>query len=239
MKIALFGDSHSRYFFCKPYQLGRIGRLNQRYVISGESVKSASLAGFRPQQSTLDTKARVLNGSVDADVLCLCFGQVDLELGYYYRNVVKKDKVNKEEYIDWIIKIYMDFIISLPFDVSKVVVKGVNLTALTGKTFTLKYVSRIIDDSNDSAIKNSLSECLHSELDQNAFHISFNRKLERAVRNLGGAYFDIVSETQDTSATNMRLKWDFLPSRMDHHLADTLAVRNIHLKALERVVSAI
>jgi len=59
---------------------------------------------------------RILNDNIQFsniinDVLiCLKFGQVDLEYVYYYKKYVKKGNINIEDFTDELINIYLNFI---------------------------------------------------------------------------------------------------------------------------------
>jgi hypothetical protein len=171
--------------------------------------------------------------------MVLAFGQVDLELGYYFRKVIKAENITPTDYVDWLIDIYTAFIADLKFSSEHLAVKGVNLTVLGDPTFTHHYVKRIITErQGDHAFQNAaLTEVLLSESQQNSMHLDFNRKLKRLTATIGAKYFDLIEETSKLNrggnpdpTCGLDILW--APSKTDHHLVDSLATRKLHLRKL-------
>lgn len=242
-KITCIGDSHAKYFLPKLLGYARMGVNPKRLRFEGQAITAASLAGFRPGRSTLDTKAIIDNKLKDADRVILAFGQVDLELGYYYRSVIKGEHLTPNAYIAWLHEIYRNFLVELETRGKRVAVKGVNLTVLCQKPFATRYVSRIIDRDrgDDAAQLAALREIILSENEQNSMHLSFNAGLAALVEELDMLYFDInteISRRDPISRVPMPERGvspEFIPGHFDHHLADTLPVRTIHVAAATRV----
>ncbi len=242
-RIKVFGDSHAMFFFNNKLVFDRL-RLNEDHCnITGKSIPAASVAGFRPKQSTLRTKDKILEGLSKTERLTLAFGQVDLELGFYYRLLVKKESVHPDKYADWLADIYSEFIKSLPLCGIELALKGVNLTVFSTELFFSKYVSRIILSGNEAAISEAdIAAALLSEDDQNGMHERFNANLFRIAGDVGAKYFDIndaIATTETDSAGpksrigSRRLSSTFRPGRFDHHLVDSLEVRRIHLERIK------
>ena len=242
-EIVVLGDSHAMYFLPKLMGYGRMGVDPKKLSFSGEAITAASLAGFRPGRSTLDTKDIVARSVQSADFLVLGFGQVDLELGFYYRQLVKGEDLTPESYVKWLAGIYSEFLHSLPLGHARVALKGVNLTVLTDQGFFAKYVSRIIDreHGNEQAKVAELRELVMTEEDQNHMHLAFNGALRKLARELGMAYFDVNQQLSRRHAITglaeprRGLAPEYLPGHFDHHLADTMAVRAVHTEAAARV----
>ena len=135
-RLHIFGDSHSRYFFPLKFGYERAGLNRNKSVIAGEFIRAASLAGFRPGRSTLDTRLKIEAAMPACTHLVLGFGQVDLELGYYYRRVVKGEDITRPGYVAWLIEIYRTFLSELDLSGKQVALKGVNLSVLSSTGFT-------------------------------------------------------------------------------------------------------
>lgn len=241
--IHVFGDSHSRHILPKGGTMSeRIGIRSKRLTLEGEAIIASSIAGFRPQATTLQTKEIIRAALPDARYLMLGFGQVDLELGYYYRKVIKQDAaLTPETYVPWLIDIYMDFIATMEFPADRLAIKGCHLTVFSNRRFTNKYLARIIKTENIpedqvAAVSKRLDEEILGETRTNAMLMAFNAQLiARAAQGLF-RYFDINEEIgyRRTPSAPAVLRPGFAPSGFDHHLVDSLALRRAYLRALLR-----
>lgn len=230
--IHVFGDSHARFFFRSAFYIGRLNLpLPLRYEIHGKTIPASSVAGFRPGDRKLDVKDTIRAALPTAERMILAFGQVDLELGYYYRLAIKGETLTPESYVQWLLGIYRDFLDSLDLGDTQVALKGANLTALSPKPFALNYVLRIIeseDRQDTQAAKDRLRPLILSEDDQNAMHLEFNAGLQRIAHAQGHSYFDLVRETKGPHKAAPRLADRFRTAEFDHHLVDSVAVRRMH-----------
>lgn len=242
-EVTVFGDSHSQFFFPSGFYVGRCGfRSSLPFRVVGEAIPAASLAGFRPGASTLKVKEIVAQGLDGSSRMVLAFGQVDLELGYYYRLVIKNESMTPEAYVNWLLDIYADFLRGISRSDCEIALKGVNLTALTPIPFAVRYVSRIVTEGRDVPVKEAeqmVTPFILPEAAQNDMHLQFNRGLAKLARNLGMRYFDINDRISDGSVYGAsisvpRLSDNVKTARFDHHLADTVAVRRWHYEALGR-----
>lgn len=243
-EITVFGDSHSSFFFPAPFFAGRCGYgFPLPYRVTGKAIHAASLAGFRPGVSTLKVKETIAEALPSARHMVLAFGQVDLELGYYYRLAVKKENTNPADYVDWLLGIYRSFLGALDTGHCRMALKGVNLTALSPKLFAVRYVSRIVMEGRKIAQATADEMILPHilpEIEQNRMHRAFNRKLADLARDLGHGYFDLNDQISDgpiqaLAAAQPRLGDHFKTGFFDHHLADTVVVRRMHYEALGKV----
>ena len=137
-KISVFGDSHSRIF--KKINIKNI-------VLDVNNISGGTITGLAKRISTLEIKKTIIAylQNQELDYLILKFGQVDIELGYYYKSVVKNDTFTKQEYIDIIIgkyKLFLEDILKY-IDKSKIIIWGINPPALLSKKKCLLYTSRI------------------------------------------------------------------------------------------------
>lgn len=243
LDIHVFGDSHSSLFFEKPFSIGRLGlKIPRKYRIVGKSIPAASVVGFRPGVSTLDVKSVIEAALPSSERMILAFGQVDLELGFYYRKAIKNESIEPIDYVDWLIGIYSDFIIGLTSSKTKIALKGVNLTSLSPKFFAANYVARIVSTETETLQKDKIKLLLPhilSEKEQNLMHLDFNSKLGKFARANSIPYFDInpqisSGDHSDIYPFTARLS-DFCRNGLpDHHLADTIFTRKLHFEAAGR-----
>lgn len=237
----VYGCSHSSYFHCNEPERKRLDDSREWPIVGGKVIASASVAGFRPKASTLSTKEIITKGCVDANRLVLAFGQVDLELGYYYRNAVKGEAIKPRDYVDWLADIYAAFVSGIAFPKDNIAIKGVNLTVLTDPDFTFSYakriVSRRIPKQERPPYSTKLRQEILSEDAQNEMSLHFNEKVQEFCADIGCRYFDVndfLAKKDENGIAQPKLGVDrtFIPGRTDHHIADSIPVREAHLSAL-------
>lgn len=245
LRIRVMGDLHARYLVRagkaqRRMLLQRAGVDTNRYSIGGDALAAASVAGFRPRSSTLDTKERIRAVIPETDVLGLAFGQVDLELGYYYRRIIKGEDIAPEGFVGWLLDIYRAFVEDLPIAPERIVFKGVNLTVFQVPDFSLEYISRIVMQEGDPEVEDriaALRGALLSEREQNAMHLDFNRRLAALAERMGAGYFDINDAIAARGPDGVRrpelgIDPAHAPGGFDHHLSDSLEIRRLHCARL-------
>jgi hypothetical protein len=236
--FTVFGDSHARFFFAsKDCPMWRYGFNGRRLKISGQAIPAASIAGFRPQSSSSQTKEIIQAALPQTEQLCLAFGQVDLELGYYHRKAITQDQaLTPDGFVSGLLEIYEQFVLDLDFDCQAIAVKGVNLTVLRERPFTLRYVSRSLakNGADQQASLAALEPLIMTEQQQNALSLAFNAGLQQLCTRHGMGYFDVNAALADPPATapGMVLANAHRPAAFDYRLADTLAVRGLHIQGL-------
>lgn len=247
-KITVFGCSHSVYFHASPFYYGRMGfAFPTPYHVVGKVIGAASVAGFRPGVSTLSVRQTILDALPQTERLILAFGQVDLELGYYYRLVIKQDSLTRDDYVAWLLGIYRAFLHELPLDDCSLGLKGVNLTALSPKGYAARYVSRIITENGSMGqgeAEKLLLPIILSEDEQNEMSLAFNRGLAIIAAEMGARYFDLNDRISNGNITGIsavpaRLHDMHRVAGLDHHLADTVEVRKMHFEAAGKVFDLI
>lgn len=154
--IKIYGDSHSRIF--KKIHLNK-------YKLDVENVSGASLSGLPKSNSKLKLRSKIFTylKKNNPDFLILKFGQVDMDLGYYYKLVVKDDNINKTIYIENLIEKYINFLneISKFYDKEKIIIFGINPPTLIDNYECYKYTKNIIlKDITDKKKRKDLSEKL-------------------------------------------------------------------------------
>ena len=230
--VTVFGDSHSKFFHPTPLQYQRMGVVTPLpYRINGSHIRGAAVSGFRQQKSKLNVKERIIAALADARHLILAFGQVDLELGYYFRNAIKGERYSPEAYTDWLIGIYASFVDGLTTERCELALKGVNLTVLDPAPFAARYVSKIAREGTKLSIAEAtklVRPFILSEADQNSMHLRFNEQMRELAISSGVRYFDLNDGIKDTSQESPRVADEFRPGPFDHHLTDSLPVRRLH-----------
>lgn len=233
-----FGCSHLEYLLTDPLCLERIAPKGVLPFLRGRAFGGGAIAGLRPQDSTLNTKEVIHRRAPNARRLVLAFGQVDLEFGFYHRNLVKGEGWAVEAYVDWLIGIYTDFAKTLAHPApDRIAFKAPNLTVAKTDAFRIRYMSKIIAGQLPpemlAALPRDLTGTGLSAREQDAMTLLFNQKLSEACMAQGWRFFDInpqLAARNAAGARDMTLGIDpaFIPAADDHHLADTLEVRRLH-----------
>ena len=93
-KILIFGDSHSVYFTKTPDIMEMLEIIHE-IEIKVVSTRGSTILGFGKRNSTLNTRNLFIEHIKEEKPDCVVFalGQVDVELGYYYRNIVKGENI--------------------------------------------------------------------------------------------------------------------------------------------------
>lgn len=232
-KYVIFGDSHSQFF---------TGRNHENLEIHLYRVPGASMAGFGKKQSTLkvaDTIRQTIYYHQDLDLLILKFGQVDVELGYYYRLVVKKESVDFTDFAEKIVSMYFDFIKSLDVEKRRIYVLGINLPSIFKKNNAIRYTSPIItknvqDGAEVKSLKKDLVNCLPEIDERTNRSLIFNEILNSFCHKNNVGYGDFLKETIDEETG--RLKGEFhLREDNDPHFRDGHSTRKLYADKLQLI----
>jgi hypothetical protein len=242
MKILTFGDSHSKLLAIT----NELKEINPHYKgISSEviSLSGATISGFGKRHSTLNASQLFLDkvDKIQPDVLCFALGQVDIELGYYYRRVIKGNNVEFKVFSIELLERYIENIKlvteKLGYSKERVIFKGVNLPVLSNSrakaiNYTSKIITENVENSEERAMfREKLSKMFPSNLERAYYHIAFNESLKKYAQEVGMKYFDINSFVEDEhNKCTVDLK--YIPAGDDHHLVDSLYMRIIHINAL-------
>ncbi len=242
--VDIVGDSHTVFFKVDMQAARRMG-INRplRFSPRVKQVNGASLTGVRKYASTLRLKEIIEAKAKTASHLVVSLGQVDLELGYYYRQVVKGEAWSPADYIDFLADIYKGLIGGIGGSDCRLALKGVNLTVLSTPLFTKRYLSRILTEKSpedQDEAEQKLAGLVLGEKAQNAFHLAFNARLEELARACGVRSFDINDRIaargpRGQIAVPIRLAVEHQPMAFDHHLAPTIHVHRAHIDALQAV----
>lgn len=241
MNTLIIGDSHCGYFDI-PEEI-RSSNNNFRGVHNHVlSIPGATINGFGKRNSTLNVNEKITNKyeSLNPNYLCFALGQVDIELGFFYKTLIKNEEIRFPEFakktVDTYIKSIVDFSKNQEHPLENICVKGVNLPALVYNrakcvNYTLKIITENIikiEDINEH--KKNLQKHLPSSLELNRNHILFNNELKNSALEYGIKYFDINTQISDKKSGLLHKK--FVPSKYDHHIIDSLYVKELHINSL-------
>lgn len=246
VKILVMGDSHSKFLNVSNEMKDAYPNFRgiDTKVIS---LSGATISGFGKRESTLSSREKFYDavGVFKPDYICFALGQVDLELGYYYKTIVKNKVININDYVRDLSFHYFKNVISIcediGFPLDKIIFKGVNLSTLTeSRQKAINYTARIIsenitDKGEISGYTKSLKDEFPVNSIRNMVHNNFNFHLKKLSIKNNSKYFDVNNEVKDKDTGNIRK--EFLPAFNDHHLVDSLYVRGLHLqKILDSIV---
>lgn len=242
--IDIIGDSHTVFFGAK-----KVAAATARMWLSGAPfhtrvhlLQGASLTGVRAYSSSLQIREKIDAVVKTADRLVLALGQVDLELGFYYKQVIKKETWTPDGYVAYLTDIYRTFLETSDFGPCTLALKGVNLTVLSTPHFARAYVGRIITEGKPDDIgqaQAALDAAMLNERDQNDLHLSFNANVALLAKQFGLGYFDLTSRLSardDGGSPVMPAVLDraHQPMKADHHLLSSIAVYRHHYEALQQ-----
>lgn len=246
MKILVMGDSHSKFLNITSEMRDAYPNtrgLNTRVL----SISGATINGFGKRESTLNSKNQFIRlfNEYKPDYICFALGQVDLELGLFYKQVIQRKKINSLDYAKKLACDYIEYIIEicneLEFSLNHIIVKGVNLSTLTeSRQKAINYTSKIITENikNNAEIKEHyqyLEKILPINSVRNMNHTTFNLHVKNLCHNSNIKYFDINNEIIDEFTGNV--KKAFIPAFNDHHLVDSLYIRELHIQKLLQSVT--
>lgn len=207
--IKIFGDSHSRVF--KKIKL-------ENYNIDVDSISGASLSGLFNKNSKLQVKSKILNylQHNKPSFLILKFGQVDIDLQYYFRLVIKNEKIKKHEYINKLITNYIDFILEISklYPKQQIIIYGINPPTLIDKQKCFKYTLRIIAEKNiNDKIKNKLLNVIDNIEIRTQLSKLFNETCKKSCIKHNIKYTEVFDEILENNIVMKKFT-----NNNDHHL---------------------
>lgn len=241
-KILIFGDSHSLYFY-KPFYINKLMPALDDINIIVRNIIGATIKGFGNRQSTLNTlnifKESIRNNS--PNVIVFSLGQVDVELGFYYRKIIKRDKLSIEDFCNQLVEIYISSVEEVLSEVNYkglVVFKGINNTVLTySQQNAIFYTKKIITENIKEAKEiEKFTLILNAEypnaLERVNNHKVFNLFLKNKIKDKY-LYFDINNEINNEQGF---VKLEHVPSKDDHHLVDSVFIKMLHFRKLMEIL---
>ena len=238
-KIQIFGDSHSRYFEVTP-KLQFHAPWTRSLDVEVNKIPASTIIGLGRKRSKLNVSQIIDDNIQDKSLLVLAFGQVDMELGYYYKKIVKNEDIDLYDFADELLSVYKGYIESVALKDNPIALKGLNLTVLKHQPFAIHYTRRIISENiTDKDELQRLSMQLKEKMEpfskRNGATIYFNKNLRDLCLEHGWLYFDI-NDFLSGFTLGRGILDTFVPSGFDHHLVDSLEVRQAHLNELRKLI---
>lgn len=236
-QFIIFGDSHCQYFQTNE-KLVYYQKWIDDYDFKTFVMNGASLLGLGKRKSRLNVTKAIRENICPYAKNIFAYGQVDIELGYYYRKIVKGENIDAESFVETLANYYDDFLKTLDLPSRQIVIKGINLTVLKESSFAIEYIKRIITENINGQkerefYKRILQENLEPFEFRNKIGIEFNAKLEGIAEKNGYSYFDMNDYLCDNIGVGV--KGDFCPAFFDHHVVDSLEMRVAHLAKLVKI----
>ncbi|MBQ0784415.1 MAG: hypothetical protein KBT66_09310, partial [Amphritea sp.] len=150
---------------------------------------------------------------------------------------VKGDEIDNKPYIDDLCDKYLSTIMEIANDLgihlSKICIKGINLSVLTKSrnkaiTYTTRIITENIKEPTEVArYKDILNKVYPSNLERYSNHIYFNSVVKKLAEGKF-SYFDINDLLEDPSVKG-EVNPMYIPAKSDHHILDSLFLRKVHL----------
>jgi len=233
--VSVFGDSHCSRFAISRQMIACMPLL--RAVDLGlHAFSGGTITGFGKRSSSLGIADKIRTAIRPHDrLLVFNFGQVDVELGYFYRLAVKREAVDFGAFVERLVATYMDFLRPLR-GAAPIAVKGINPSVLTYfRDRAIRYTSRIIAENLPDARSRAEAEQVLREVFPDprtlaANHRAFNHAVQAACAAEGYFYYDIADVLTDPVTEMVRP--DLVLEAFDHHVASTLGVHLAYWRPL-------
>jgi hypothetical protein len=237
MDIFCFGDSHSKYFKkCNTLTWSGVLSNTAPKVTAFDSV-AASAKGFAAgPKSRFAYKKFMRDFEANApEFVCLAYGQVDAEVGYYFRKYVQGSTATPEDDLGSVYDAYIAMA-NETVPARPIVFKGPNPSTLRIDTQLLNYiyrrlVVRISKESERTDIWNRMNDDPPVYQEHARINVIANTLLREKVEKAGHVFFDIRAETEDPDHPGMA-RWEFVPAESDVHLTDSYHVRRAYAEKL-------
>lgn len=237
-KLNVYGDSHARFFKISPELSGFQASNLTDFEVDVTLFIGSTILGLPRRESTLSVNLSI-SDTVAGSIAVFNFGQVDVELGYFYRTVVKGETVTFDEFSDRLVESYRTFLEGITDTASSIVVKGINPPVLVSQGKAIKYIARIISEKEDEARHAEQFERLREILppieERTAMSKTFNTAIESMCAEIGVGYFDLWKMLLNKKAG--RIHDRHVPSVRDHHLVDSVWIRRQHWKKLLKTIA--
>ena len=211
--VKVYGDSHCQGLF-RNFQGCELSF--KEMVFHG-----GTILGLGRRESTLRSSDKIKGDIGEGDIVLISLGQVDVELGFYYRKVVKDEEVEFNSFSSMLVDFYISFLSDIKGMCKGVVVKGINIPVLTDEDNAANYISRIITENvSDKGLRcfyyEKLKKTIRSYQERVNDHFNFNNKLKAAARSAGLVYMDINDVLYDENERSIARK--YMPNEFDHHV---------------------
>lgn len=198
-KVCVVGDSHVRSLFLEYDAFQRHFRVTPTLL----AISGASISGLRRDTSTLGLKKK-LRAYLDIahpDVLVFKFGQVDVDLGYFYRRVIKDIPLDFNEFATTLTRHYMEQVDSFTSEYPCIVC-SINLPSVFIHDHATMVVGNAITESIvDASRKDTYIKTLHGILpdirERTRMSMALNTMLAMTCEKLSIPFIDYTEHFLD------------------------------------------
>lgn len=207
--IYCIGDSHT-------YGFTFSNQSNNNYTV--KIIKGASLTGLPRKTSATNSNRRIKKtlNSKKYDYIVLKFGQVDLELGYWFKKLTLKE-LTIERLMDNLINSYEVFIKQFIEHKHKLIIFGINLPSIFDKKNLIHRIASVTKIEK-KIVENDFSNEKDFDIDVRTKNvIIFNKLLKSMCKKYEIKYVDNIEQTYDEVTGKLKLKYH-RGSDNDHHI---------------------
>ncbi len=240
--VLVLGDSHSRSFFNQPLLGPFIDAGGVERKIYCHKIRGASMTGFGRRKSSLALRSVTHRLVKKYRNYCshtvYAFGQVDVELGLYYRWLEGGKYFDPNDLFEEIIGKYIENILKFRTKTTPII-KGINQTVLEDHKTSVQYVSRVLHKPKHTDADNphfqKLLEIYPPYEARKAISNDFNHLLKTKSENAGIRYFDLNSQLVAPETNSVY--YAYRPAGTGHHVLDSIKMRQIYKDALAKAVA--
>lgn len=216
--IFIYGDSHCKCFTRDETKIGNL-------IVKNCYWQFASMRGLCNTNSKLKYQPFILDsiGKHSNDYHVFKFGQVDVEYGFWYKKLIKKENIQQIDFFNKIIDNYIGLMLKIKDNISQnIMICGVNLankieTVLAELNSTvLNYNNGIVTKIHTHKLKELPSDLTLTT--QNSALLTFNNILKRQCDANHIKYFDTTSECSTKNKAGDIICKDIFKG-LDHHYA--------------------
>lgn len=243
MKILVFGSSSTKNFQLTD-ELKKVHSDFRDINVKAVAMSGATITGFGKRNSSLNVRQHFIEtyNEFKPDYVCFALGQTDIELGIYYKKVVKNQKFDISEHIKKLSEYYLEYILGiqkeLNIDSDRIIIKGINPPVITRyKMKAINYTAREIlrNDfpiNEKNILKEKLKDIYPSVYERYNYHKLFNKEVSNQSKKFNiNKYFDVDDLVADPENT-VHVKLEFIAAGMDHHIIDSLFIRKAFIQRL-------
>jgi len=218
-KILIYGDSHTKGF---------IGYKNDKVILDINSIPGASIKGLPRHKSTLNLNEKIkIKLENNYDLVIFKFGQVDIDLGFWYTKIYKNNNIKFDEYIKILINMYKNFIKSLK--IKKLIIFGINLPSIFNKENCINFTYKII--KKKTCNKKILQKIIPDIYKRTNNTLLFNSSLKELAKELNIHYYDNIKISLNKNILNELYHDEY---DIDHHPKGiSLTVHNYNEKIIK------
>jgi len=217
-KIFIYGDSHCKCFTRDETKIGNIVVKNCYYQCASMRGLSNINSKLKYQPFILDNVAKHSN-----DYHVFKFGQVDVEYGFWYKKLIKKENIQQIDFFNKMIDEYIGLMLKIKDNISQnIIICGVNLANdIIG---VLREINTTYTNWNNGIAEKKQAHNLkelprHITIQtQTSNLLTFNDILKRCCDDHYIKYFDTTSECSTKNKAGDIIRKDIFKG-LDHHYA--------------------